>query len=561
MFLPTNKNEMENLGWKQLDVILVTGDAYIDSPYIGIAIIGKYLLHYGYKVGIIAQPDINSDKDIHKLGEPRLFWGVSSGSIDSIVANYTALNKPRRKDDYTPGGINNKRPDRATIAYTNLIRQNYKNTAPIILGGIEASLRRIAHYDYKTDTIRRSILIDSKADAIVYGMGERTIKAIADRISEDKHWQDINGISYIAKKLEYKIENSYIKLPTYEEVKSDKKSFTSMFKTFYDNNEPSTAKGLVQEHAARYVIQNPPAQYLDKKELDLVYDLDYELDAHPEELKKGNINALNTIRFSVTTHRGCYGECNFCAIAVHQGKVIRSRSEQSILEEVNKMTKHKKFKGIISDVGGATANMYGSECEIHKGEGHCNKRRCLFPKTCNNIMPNHDKQITLLQKIRKIDDVRKVFVASGIRTDLIKKDPMGNDYIEEICKHHVSGQLKLAPEHTEKNVLMAMGKPDTSSILEFKQYFDKINKQINKKQFLTYYLIAAYPNSSIEDMKNMNKTVSKELKISPEQVQIFTPTPSTWATVMYYTGINPFTGKEIFVERGLKGKMNQKDII
>ncbi len=577
MYLPTTRQECLKLGWSSLDVILVSGDSYIDSPYIGTAVIGKYLVKYGFRVGIISQPDIDSDSDITRLGEPNLYWGVSAGCVDSMVANYTALNIPRKSDDYTPGGINNKRPDRASLVYTNLIRKNFKNTVPIVLGGIEASLRRVAHYDYKTDKIRRSILIDSKADAIIYGMGERASLELAQDLKSGKDWRGIRGLSHAISEKEMggllseeiksdgkiKIgDKNYISIPSYEQVAENKESFIEMYRHFYNNNTPKTAKGLIQKHGNRYVIQNPPAFYLADEELDEVYNLDYERNAHPDELKKGKIKALDTIQFSLTTHRGCFGECNFCAIAVHQGRTIRSRSKKSILEEANMIAKHKDFKGTIADVGGPTANMYATECSKHTGHKPCKNKRCIFPKTCSESIPNHKKQINLLEKIRNIDGVKKVFIASGIRPDLISEDKKhGKKYIETICEHHVSGQLKLAPEHTEKNVLKQMGKPNLKSTLEFKKHFDKTSSKLNKKQFLTYYLIAAHPGCSLSDMEKMKGTIGRELRISPEQVQIFTPTPGTWASVMYHTGKDPFSGEEIFIEKGHSGKVKQKEVL
>ena len=558
MFLPTTREEMKKLSWDRLDVIIVTGDTYIDSPYIGAAVIGRVLQAVGYKVGIIAQPDIESEIDINRLGEPALFWGVTAGSVDSMVANYTALKKRRRKDDFTPGGKNTKRPDRATIVYSNLIRKYFKNTKPIFLGGIEASLRRIAHYDYWDDKIRRAILFDAKADILVYGMGEKSVLKLAHNLKIGKDWKDIRGICYISS---HPKEEDVI-LPSYQEVKGDKKKFISMFHTFYLNNDPLTAKGSCQQQDSRYLIQNPPAYPLTQKELDKVHDLPYEREVHPFYKKEGEVKALKTIKFSITTHRGCYGECNFCSITVHQGKVIQGRSEKSILREAKLLTNLKGFKGYILDVGGPTANMYGIECRKKLKSGSCTDKRCLYPQICSSLKVNHKRQMEILKKIRRIEGVKKVFVASGIRYDMLLNDQKyGEKYLRELIKYHISGQLKIAPEHTENNVLEKMGKPDQGYLKRFRDKFLQINKEQKKKQFLTYYLIAAHPGCREEDMYRLKEYTSKELKLNPEQVQIFTPTPSTYSTLMYYTEIDSFTGKAIYVEKNLKKKGRQKRIV
>ena len=558
MFLPTTREEMKELSWEKLDVIIVTGDTYIDSPYIGAAVIGRVLHAAGYKVGIIAQPDIEGGKDITRLGEPALFWGVTAGSVDSMVANYTALKKRRRKDDFTPGGKNTKRPDRATIVYSNLIRKYFKNTKPIVLGGIEASLRRIAHYDYWDDKIRRAILFDAKADILVYGMGEKSILKLAHNLKTSKDWKDIRGISYISPhpKEEYTI------LPSYQEVKEDKKKFISMFHTFYRNNDSLTAKGLCQQQDSRYLIQNPPSYPLAQKELDEIHDLPYEREVHPYYKKEGEVEALKTIKFSITTHRGCYGECNFCSITVHQGKVIQGRSEKSILKEAKLLTKLEDFKGYILDVGGPTANMYGIECQKKLKSGSCSDKRCLYPQSCPSLKINHKKQMEILKQIRRIEGVKKVFVASGIRYDMLLGDQKyGEKYLRELVKYHISGQLKIAPEHTEINILEKMGKPDQGYLKRFRDKFLQLNKEQKKIQFLTYYLIAAHPGCREGDMYRLKEYTSKELKLNPEQVQIFTPTPSTYSTLMYSTERDPFTGKAIYMEKNLRKKERQKKIV
>ena len=383
MFLPTTRQEMQYLGWDQLDVILVTGDTYIDSPFIGIAVVGKILTQAGYRVGVIAQPALDTDEDISRLGEPRLFWGVSAGSIDSMVANYTALKKKRKSDDCTPGGVNNRRPDRAVIVYTNLIRRYFKNTRPIVLGGIEASLRRIAHYDYWSDRVRASILFDSKADYLLYGMAETSVRELAHALHSGKDPRAIRGLCYIANTTELAQHAvGYLELPAYEKVKEDHQAFIDMFHLFYRNNDPLTAKGLYQQHGSRYLVQNPPAIYPTQAELDAVYALGYERAQHPYYERQGHVKALETIQFSVSTHRGCYGECNFCAIAVHEGRTVRWRSPKSILDEVRAFPDHPDFKGVVQDLGGPTANMYGFECGKKLETGSCPVKRCLTPDIC-----------------------------------------------------------------------------------------------------------------------------------------------------------------------------------
>ncbi len=558
MYIPTTKEEAHNLGWDEFDVILVSGDSYIDSPYMGISVIGHILMDAGYQVGIIAQPDYLSGIDITRLGEPRLFWGVSAGSIDSMVSNYTASLKKRKSDDYTPGGQNTRRPDRATIVYSNLIRKFFKQTKPIVLGGMEASLRRIAHYDYWSNKIRRSVLFDAKADFLLYGMADRSIVELAHALSQESDPRSIRGLSYINKE---PIQD-YLPLASFEECNTNKLAYIDSFDIFYKNNDPLTAEGLIQAHGDRYLVQNPPAYSLNQNELDKIYALPYERSQHPYYEKNGKVKALETIRFSISTHRGCYGECNFCAIAVHEGRTIQWRSKESILNEVDALSEIPEFKGIIQDLGGPTANMYGFECKKKISRGVCQDRRCISPEVCTALRVNHSPQMDLLKAVRSHPQVRKVFVASGLRYDLILDDRQyGNKYLEELLAHHVSGQLKIAPEHTEKRTLELMGKPGSEKLLAFKNWVDKINHKLNKKQYLTYYFIAAYPGCSDREMQQLKMFTSEKLRTNPEQVQIFTPTPSTYASVMYYTEMNPFTKKPIFVEKSITKKNRQKEIL
>ncbi len=558
MFLPTTRAELDKLGWDQLDVILITGDSYIDSPFIGVAVIGKVLQDAGYKVGIIAQPDHQSETDITRLGEPRLFWGVSAGSIDSMVANYTATGRPRRADDYTPGGRNTKRPNRATLVYANLIRRFFKDTVPIVLGGVEASLRRIAHYDFWSDSVRRSALFDAKADYLLYGMAEGSILELAEALNRGEDPTGIRGLCYISKTA----PEGYLSLPSYEDVKADNDAFTAMFHTFYRNNDPRSAKGLAQLHGDRYLVQNPPYPHLTQEELDHVYELDYERDQHPYYARQGEVKALETIRFSIPTHRGCYGECNFCAIAVHEGRTVRWRSEDSILADARALTHHPGFTGFITDLSAPTANMYGFECPVKLRKGPCEDKSCLYPETCPTLPVDHQKQTDLLRKLRQIRGVKKVFVGSGLRYDLVLSDEAhGEAYLRELVRHHVSGQLRVAPEHSQPDVLARMRKPDTGKLLAFKERFDALGPDVRRKQYLSYYLIAAYPGCTQADMQALKHFASAELGILPEQVQVFTPTPSTYASVMYHTGKDPFTGEKLFVEKNPAGKQRQKEVI
>jgi len=568
MFLPTTIDEIKRLGWDELDIILVTGDSYIDSPFIGTAVIGKVLVHAGYRVGVIAQPDISGVEDISRLGVPRLFWGVTAGSIDSMVANYTALKKPRKSDDYTPGGENTRRPDRATIVYSNLIRrftnktgQTYRapsTAVPIVLGGIEASLRRVAHYDFWDDAIRRSVLFDAKADYVLYGMAEKAVVEFAAARRDGQDPRSIRGLCYIAKEP----RAGYLELPAYETVAQDKAAFIEMFHRFYRNNDPVSARGLVQKHGDRYLVQNPPALTETQADLDGIYALDFERRQHPFYEQKGKVKALETIGFSISTHRGCYGECNFCAISVHEGTTVRWRSSESILAEAGRLAQQRDFKGYIQDLGGPTANMYGFECDRKLAKGICSTKRCVYPEVCPIMKVNHQPQIDLLRKVRRIPGVKKVFVASGIRYDMLLCDKdHGDDYLREVVENHVSGQMKVAPEHTEEHVLRLMGKPGNTQLLEFKTRFDEFNRLAGKRQFLTYYLIAAHPGCSEADMQRVRAFASQKLQIHPEQVQVFTPTPSTYSSLMYYTELDPFTGKAIFVEKDARQKERQKEIV
>ena len=558
MFLPTSQKELDRLGWKRLDVILVTGDAYIDSPHIGVAVIGKTLLTAGYRVGIVPQPDTSAGNDIAALGEPALFWGVTAGCVDSMISNYTAARKKRRQDDLTAGGRNTRRPDRAVITYVNLIRRWFKNTRPVIIGGIEASLRRISHYDYWSDSVRRSLLFDARADILVYGMGEKTILELADCLGNRKSTRNIRGICYKSDRK----PDGFLELPAHDTVSRDKTAFSDMFAVFYQNTDPVTARGLCQKQDTRYLIQNPPQWPLSPQELDRTYELGYERRAHPRHQSEGPVRALDTIAFSITSHRGCCGECGFCAIAVHQGRRVVSRSETSILKEAQVLTQHPDFKGIVQDVGGPTANMYGMDCKLWQKRGACDNKHCLAPSLCVNLSMGHGRQIRLLRKIRELPNVRKVFIGSGIRHDLVVADKKnGWPYLEEIISHHISGQIKVAPEHSQPHVLTLMGKPDAEVLTQFARHFKRLNQKQNKKQYLTCYFIAAYPGCTLADMTALKAYVRRTLGFKPQQVQIFTPSPSTVASLMYYTEKSFPGGESLFVEKQIRKKEQQKQVL
>jgi uncharacterized radical SAM protein YgiQ len=562
MFLPSTRAELRSRGWDDLDVILVSGDAYIDTPFAGVALIGRVLEDAGFRVGIIGQPDLHSPEDIRRLGAPRLFWGVSAGCVDSLVANYTATGRKRKSDDFTPGGANTRRPDRACIAYANLIRSAFRPCAPIVLGGVEASLRRIAHYDFWSDRVRRSVLFDAKADALIYGMADRTVVDLAIALRDGRAWHDLRGLCHAST---VKPADA-VMLPDFQTVAANdaagRLAFLDMFRIFSAHQDPITARPLAQCTDTRWLIHNPPAPPLETAELDRVHGLPFEREAHPHDAAHGAVRALDTIRFALTTHRGCYGACNFCAIAMHQGRRVTSRSAASVLAEAESFTHHPRFKGIISDVGGPTANMYGFDCARKADCGACPHKRCLFPEVCQALPVDHGPLTRLLQRLRQLPGVRKAFVGSGIRHDLVFADRAhGDAYLEELVAHHVSGQLKVAPEHSEPSVLQLMGKPGVDTLLLFRARFDKLSSRHGLKQYLTYYFIAAHPGCTEADMLRLKHFATHHLQLAPEQVQVFTPTPSTWSTAMYYTGLDPATGKPIFVERGLLGKQTQKDLL
>lgn len=565
LHVPTTPEETRRLGWSQLDVILVTGDAYIDAPQIGVAVIARVLLAAGYRVGIIAQPEVRNGADITRLGVPALFWGVSGGSIDSMVANTTSSGRRRKSDDMTPGGRNTRRPDRAVLVYSHLIRRHFKKCPPIVLGGIEASLRRISHYDAWSDKVRRSVLFDAKADYLLYGMADETVVALAAALRAARPVHTLLGLCYISPvppEPDSRWPAADVILPPHAQVQTDPSAFTRMFARFHANADPRGAQRLVQQQDTRYLVQNPPPEPPAPAVLDRIHELPYTRDTHPFDEPLGAVKALETIRFSLTTHRGCFGDCRFCAIAVHQGRRVVSRSHDSLIREATALTRHSAFKGIISDVGGPTANMYAMACHAPDNRGTCADKGCLFPRPCKKLAPDHGPLIRLLAALRRISGIRKVFVASGLRYDLILADRWnGEAYLETLLRHHVSGQLKIAPEHSDAVVLRRMGKPDRSTLEAFLALFERTNRRLSERKFLTYYLMAAFPGCGEKEMRALRRFVKQTLKLVPEQVQIFTPTPSTLATLMYYTERDPISGKTLFVEKQVPAKVRQKRMV
>lgn len=551
---------MEARGWEQLDFVYVTGDAYVDHSSFGTAIISRLLESRGYRVGIIPQPDWRRKESIAVLGEPRLGFLVSAGNMDSMVNHYTVAKKHRQKDSYSPGGKMGLRPDRAVIVYSNLIRQTFKKT-PIILGGIEASLRRMAHYDYWENKVKHSILIDSGADLISYGMGEHSIIEIAEALDSGI---PVAEITYVAGTV-YKckdLSRAYdpIVLPSYEEVKENKMSYAKSFAIQYQNTDPFTAGTMAESYGNKgYVIQNPPALPLTQNEMDDVYDLPYVGSYHPMYEKDGGIPALEEIRFSLTSNRGCFGSCSFCALTFHQGRILQTRSHESILKEAVHMTEEKDFKGYIHDVGGPTADFRQPSCQKQLTRGVCKNRHCLFPEPCKNLTADHKDYVSLLRKLRNLPKVKKVFVRSGVRFDYVLADP-DKTFLNELAKYHVSGQLRVAPEHVSNQVLKYMGKPSHEVYQKFLEEFDKANQKAGLQQFAVPYFMSSHPGCTMKEAVKLAEYV-RDLGFTPEQVQDFYPTPSTLSTCMYYTGIHPLTGEKVYVPKNAHEKSIQRALM
>ena len=559
-FLPISKEDMRRRGIEQLDFVYVCGDAYVDHPSFGHAIITRLLESYGYTVGIIAQPDWKQNDSIAILGEPRLGFLVSAGNMDSMVNHYSVSKKRRKTDAFSPGGIMGKRPDYAVVVYCNLIRRTYKKT-PIIVGGIEGSLRRLAHYDYWSNKVKRSILLDSGADLISYGMGERSIIEIAEALAAGIDVKDITYIRGTVFRTQdpYFIEDAII-LPSYDEISTNKEAYARSFYIQYQNTDPFQAKKMAEAYPhGIYVVQNPPQKPLSMQEMDDVYALPYTRTYHPIYEKDGGIPAISEVKFSLISNRGCFGGCNFCALTFHQGRIIQTRSHASILAEAKQMIQNKDFKGYIHDVGGPTANFRHTSCKKQLEKGVCTNRQCLFPTPCKNLTVDHKDYLSLLRKLRQLPGVKKVFIRSGIRFDYLLEDK-DDRFFRELCQYHVSGQLKVAPEHISDNVLRYMGKPPVKVYDRFKEKYRKINEQIGKKQYLVPYLMSSHPGSTLKDAIALAEYL-RDLGYMPEQVQDFYPTPSTISTCMYYTGLDPATMQPVYVSHNPHEKAMQRALI
>ena len=558
-FLPMNRKEMEERGWEQPDFVYITGDAYVDHHSFGVAIISRVLEAQGYKVAILSQPDWKQPECVQEFGRPRLGFLVTAGNMDSMVNHYSVSKKRRKQDAYTPGGVLGKRPDRATIVYCNMIRRFYSDI-PIVIGGIEASLRRLGHYDYWDNQVRRSILLDSQADILLYGMGEHSIIEVADALNSGLEVKDITfikGTVYKTKELQDGYD--FITLPDYKEIVKSKESYAKSFYLQYCNTDPFSAKPLVEPYGNVYVVQNTPSLPLTQEEMDAVYQLPYMRNYHPCYEAEGGIPAISEVKFSLVNNRGCFGGCSFCALTFHQGRIIQTRSHESIIEEAKLIIEDPDFKGYIHDVGGPTANFRFPACDKQLTKGACKTKQCLFPNPCKNLKVDHKDYLKLLRKLRELPKVKKVFIRSGIRFDYVvaDKDPT---FLRELCEHHVSGQLKVAPEHIADPVLQMMGKPQNSVYETFRKRYKQLNEQIGKKQYLVPYLMSSHPGSTLKEAIALAEYL-RDLGYMPEQVQDFYPTPGTISTCMYYTGLDPRTMKEVFVPKSPRDKAMQRALI
>lgn len=559
-FLPICREDMEKRGWEQCDFVLVTADAYVDHHSFGTAIISRVLEHAGYKVGIIAQPNWKTTDDFMKLGRPRLAFLVNGGNMDPMVNHYTVSKRLRERDMYSPGGKMGLRPDRATIVYCNKIREAYKDI-DIVIGGIEASLRRFAHYDYWSDKVRKSILIDSGADLLIYGMGEKQIVNVANALNDGlnaKYIRYLDGTCYVADSLEEVYD--YRLLPSYKEVCEDKVKYAQAYAIQENEQDHARGETLVQEHNGKYVVQNKPEVPLNREELDEVYGLPYMKNYHPIYEKDGGIPAIEEVKFSLVSSRGCFGHCNFCAITMHQGRVVTSRSQESIVQEAEEITHMPDFKGYIHDVGGPTANFRGPACKKQFEHGACKHKECLTPNPCKAMHVDHSEYLQLLRKVRNIPGVKKAFIRSGIRYDYVMADKNNDEFFKELIEHHVSGQLKIAPEHISPNVLKYMGKPSGKTFDEFCDKFYKINEKLGKKQYIIPYLMSSHPGSTLKDAIQLAEYL-RDIHYQPEQVQDFYPTPGTLSTAMFYTGLDPRTMEPVYVPKTKQEKAMQRALL
>lgn len=558
-FLPVTRKDMEERGWQQLDFIFVSGDAYVDHPSFGPAILCRLLEKHGYRVGIIPQPDWHSTKDFTSLGKPRLGFLVSSGNLDSQLSRYTAAKRLRHDDSYSPGGKAGFRPERAVLTYARRLRECWGSEVPIIIGGIEASLRRFAHYDYWADEVRPSILAECDADLLVYGMGEHQLIEIAAQLHqgvEIQNIQDVQGTCFRVPDFDYIWD--YEAIASFEQVRKSKAAFAEAFRTEYLEQDAFRGKRLAQQNGSWCIVQNPPAMPLSTEEMDEIYDLPYMRTWHPMYDKAGGVPAIEEVKFSITAHRGCFGGCNFCAIISHQGRIIQPRSDASILREAKIMTEQPDFKGYIHDVGGPTANFHRTSCDAQLKRGTCHGKQCLSPDTCKNLTASHAGYLELLRKLRQLPKVKKVFIRSGIRFDylMLAKD----DFLRELCEHHISGQLKIAPEHISDRVTRLMGKSGSKVYRRFVEKFTRMNKQLGKKQYLVPYFMSSHPGSQLEDAIELAEFI-KEMGYHPEQVQDFIPTPGTLSTCMWYTGLNPLTGQQVYSAKSPEEKAMQRALM
>ncbi len=562
-FLPINEKEMKERGWQQPDFVLVTGDAYVDHHSFGTAIIGRLLEQYGYKVAILPQPNYKSAEDFRIFGKPRLGFLINSGVVDSMVNNYSVFKHRRKTDEYAPGGKTGLRPDRAVIVYANRAKEAYKDV-PVIIGGLEASLRRFGHYDYWSDKVRRSVLLDSKADLLIYGMGERAILEIAEALDSGIDARDITwirGTCYRAKNLELPGMEEAVILPSFDEISTSKKAYAESFALQYRNQDSISAKTMVEKYTDTvYVVQNPPQPPLEREELDDIYALPFENEWHPTYDALGGIPAFKEIKFSIVSSRGCFGGCSFCAITYHQGRQVRSRSKDAIVREAEALTQKKDFKGYIHDVGGPTANFRFPACDKQLVRGVCPNKDCLYPNVCRNMKVDHGDYLDVLRAVRSIDGVKKVFIRSGIRYDYLMADPKADEFIEELCKYHVSGTLKVAPEHASSKVLYYMRKPDANIFLDFDRKYKETNKKLGLKQYLIPYLISSHPGCGLREAAEL-AVFLKEYGFIPDQVQDFYPTPGTLATCMYHTELDPFTMKSVYVAKDMEEKKMQRALM
>ncbi|MBR3672322.1 MAG: YgiQ family radical SAM protein [Spirochaetia bacterium] len=557
-FLPISQEDMRKRGWDSVDFIIITGDAYVDHPSFCTAIVSRVLEAEGWKVGIIPQPDWKNPESVKVLGRPNIAFLINAGNMDSMVANFSSRTKRRSRDQFTPGGVAGKRPDRAVIVYTSMAKAAYKGI-PVVIGGIEASLRRLAHYDYWSDTLRRSILLDSKADMLIYGMGEKPLWDISRALREGLSIKDIKNIRGTVVKSSQLPEGEFITLPSYEEMQADRLNFARSFAIQYRNTDPFSGKMMVEKTGTQYVIQNPPAHILTMEEMDKVYALPYMGAYHPVYEAQGGVPAIKEVEFSLISARGCFGSCNFCALTFHQGRIIQARSHQSITDEAIRLTKKPNFKGYINDVGGPTANFRQPACKKQLTSGACQDRRCLFPGPCPNLEVSHADYLALLRKLRALPGVKKVFIKSGIRFDYLVADK-DQTFFQELCQHHISGQLKIAPEHICPRVLDLMGKPRPEVYQRFETMFKEENKRIGKKQYLIPYLISSHPGSDLKAAIELAEYLHQEGFI-PDQVQDFYPTPGTVSTCMYYTGVNPLTMEKVYVPKSEEEKSLQRALL